>query len=91
MYFQIIVVRIIYDYVSLRYFNAAGADPDADIGELHNPETHLIPLILDAASGYRDNIKIFGTDYNTPDGTCIRDYVHVTDLATCPFKSTPIS
>ena len=75
------------NYVSLRYFNAAGADPDSEIGELHNPETHLIPLILDAASGERDNIKIFGTDYNTPDGTCIRDYVHVTDLADAHVKA----
>ena len=68
-------------YVSLRYFNAAGADPDAQIGEDHEPETHLIPLILDVALGKRDNIKIFGTDYETPDGTCIRDHIHVTDLA----------
>ncbi len=68
-------------YVSLRYFNAAGADPDAEIGEVHEPETHLIPLVLDVALGKRDNIKIFGTDYKTPDGTCIRDYVHVIDLA----------
>ncbi|MGB9937155.1 MAG: UDP-glucose 4-epimerase GalE [Methanobacterium sp.] len=68
-------------YASLRYFNAAGADPDCEIGELHNPETHLIPLVLDAASGEREDIKIFGNDYDTPDGTCIRDYIHVTDLA----------
>ncbi|MGZ7119956.1 MAG: UDP-glucose 4-epimerase GalE [Methanobacterium sp.] len=68
-------------YVSLRYFNAAGADPEGEIGELHHPETHLIPLILDAAIGKREDIKIFGADYNTPDGTCIRDYIHVTDLA----------
>jgi len=68
-------------FVSLRYFNAAGADPDAEIGEDHDPETHLIPLTLDAAAGKKENIKIFGTDYDTPDGTCIRDYVHVTDLA----------
>ncbi len=68
-------------YVSLRYFNAAGADPEGEIGELHDPETHLIPLILDVAAGKRNDIKIFGTDYNTPDGTCIRDYIHVTDLA----------
>jgi UDP-glucose-4-epimerase GalE len=68
-------------YVSLRYFNAAGADPDAEIGEDHDPETHLIPLILDAAAGKRAQIEIFGTDYDTPDGTCIRDYIHVTDLA----------
>jgi UDP-glucose-4-epimerase GalE len=68
-------------YTSLRYFNAAGADPDAEIGEDHNPETHLIPLILDVALGKRDYLEIFGTDYDTPDGTCIRDYIHVTDLA----------
>jgi UDP-glucose-4-epimerase GalE len=68
-------------YVSLRYFNAAGADPDAEIGEDHNPETHLIPLVLDAALGKRDHVEIYGTDYDTPDGTCIRDYIHVTDLA----------
>ena len=68
-------------YVSLRYFNAAGADPDAEIGEDHDPETHLIPLVLDAAAGRSENVKIFGTDYDTPDGTCIRDYVHVSDLA----------
>jgi len=74
-------------YVSLRYFNAAGADPEGDIGERHNPETHLIPLILDAAIGKRDDIKIFGTDYSTPDGTCIRDYIHVTDLADAHIKA----
>ncbi len=68
-------------YVALRYFNACGADVEADIGESHNPESHLIPLILDAAIGKREDIKIFGTDYPTEDGTCIRDYVHVTDLA----------
>jgi UDP-glucose-4-epimerase len=68
-------------YASLRYFNAAGADPDSEVGELHGPETHLIPLILDVAAGRREDIKIFGTDYDTPDGTCIRDYIHVTDLA----------
>jgi UDP-glucose 4-epimerase len=68
-------------YASLRYFNAAGADPDAEIGELHDPETHLIPLVLDVAAGKREDVKIFGTDYDTPDGTCIRDYIHVTDLA----------
>ncbi|MBI5561762.1 MAG: UDP-glucose 4-epimerase GalE [Deltaproteobacteria bacterium] len=67
--------------VKLRYFNAAGADPDAEIGEDHDPETHLIPLVLDAAAGRRTNITIFGEDYDTPDGTCIRDYVHVYDLA----------
>ena len=68
-------------FVVLRYFNAAGADPDGEIGENHNPETHLIPLILDAASGRREDIKVFGTDYDTPDGSCIRDYIHVMDLA----------
>ena len=67
--------------ISLRYFNAAGADPDAEIGELHRPETHLIPLILDVAAGDRPWIEVFGDDYDTPDGTCIRDYIHVTDLA----------
>jgi UDP-glucose 4-epimerase len=69
------------NYISLRYFNAAGADPDAEVGEDHNPETHLIPLVLDVAAGKRKTIKVFGTDYATPDGTCIRDYIHVTDLA----------
>lgn len=68
--------------VSLRYFNAAGADALARTGERHNPETHLIPLLLQVANGSRPNIAIFGTDYSTNDGTCIRDYVHVTDLAT---------
>lgn len=69
-------------FVVLRYFNAAGADPDGEIGESHNPETHIIPLVLDAASGKREDIKVFGTDYDTPDGSCVRDYVHVYDLAT---------
>ncbi len=68
-------------WAALRYFNAAGADPDCQIGEDHDPETHLIPLVLDAASGRRTDVTIFGTDYDTPDGTCIRDYVHVDDLA----------
>ena len=67
--------------VALRYFNAAGADPDTEIGEDHDPETHLIPLVLDAALGKRPSITVFGDDYDTPDGTCIRDYIHVTDLA----------
>jgi len=66
---------------SLRYFNAAGADPEGDIGEMHEPETHLVPLVLKATTGERERITIFGNDYATPDGTCIRDYVHVTDLA----------
>ncbi|NLI10650.1 MAG: UDP-glucose 4-epimerase GalE [Elusimicrobia bacterium] len=68
-------------YVNLRYFNAAGADPDAEIGEWHNPETHLIPLAIDAALGKRDSLTVFGTDYPTKDGTCVRDYIHVNDLA----------
>lgn len=63
-----------------RYFNVAGADPEAEVGEHHRPETHLIPLILDAVDGRRDALTIYGTDYPTPDGTCIRDYVHVMDL-----------
>jgi UDP-arabinose 4-epimerase len=67
--------------VSLRYFNAAGSDPDGDLGEMHTPETHLIPLVLFAALGYKPSIEIFGDDYPTPDGTCVRDYVHVSDLA----------
>ena len=67
--------------ISLRYFNAAGADADGEIGEDHDPETHLIPLVLQTAAGKRPNITIYGTDYDTPDGTCIRDYVHVSDLA----------
>ncbi len=64
----------------LRYFNAAGADPDGELGERHIPETHLIPLILQAASGRRDDIKVFGDDYPTDDGTCVRDYIHINDL-----------
>ena len=70
-----------WEYVAFRYFNAAGADPDGMIGEDHHPETHLIPLVLYTALGKRDTITIFGDDYDTPDGTCIRDYIHVTDLA----------
>lgn len=71
-----------YDFksISLRYFNAAGADTAGQLGERHEPETHLIPLVLRAASGRTPNIKVFGRDYTTPDGTCIRDYVHVSDL-----------
>ncbi len=68
-------------YIALRYFNAAGADKDGLIGESHDPETHLIPLILKAIKGDLPDIKVFGTDYETPDGTCIRDYIHVEDLA----------
>ncbi|MCC6720482.1 MAG: UDP-glucose 4-epimerase GalE [Acetobacteraceae bacterium] len=66
---------------SLRYFNAAGADPEGRLGEDHRPETHLVPLAIDAMLGRRDELAVFGTDYPTPDGTCIRDYIHVTDLA----------
>ncbi|MCM1122219.1 MAG: UDP-glucose 4-epimerase GalE [Eubacterium sp.] len=87
---KLMVERIFKDYgmayglkfVIFRYFNAAGADPDGEIGESHNPETHLIPLILDAASGKKEDIKVFGTDYETEDGSCVRDYIHVYDLAT---------
>lgn len=68
-------------YMALRYFNAAGADADGEFGEDHTPETHLIPLIMAAAAGLRPDVQIFGTDYPTPDGTCVRDYIHVTDLA----------
>ena len=68
-------------YVALRYFNAAGADESGEIGEDHSPETHLIPLVLKTALGKRPHITVFGTDYDTIDGTCIRDYIHVTDLA----------
>lgn len=92
---KLMVERIFEDYskaygiefVVLRYFNAAGADPEGEIGESHTPETHLIPLVLDAASGKRQDIKVFGTDYNTPDGSCIRDYIHVYDLATAHLSA----
>ena len=66
--------------VIFRYFNVAGADPDGEVGEFHQPETHLVPLMLDAIDGKRDALTVFGTDYDTPDGTCIRDYVHLMDL-----------
>jgi UDP-glucose 4-epimerase len=69
------------NHVIFRYFNVAGADPDGEIGEQHRPETHLIPLMLDAVAGKRPALTVFGTDYPTPDGTCLRDYVHVADLA----------
>jgi UDP-glucose 4-epimerase len=83
-----IIEQVLADYdkafdfrsVCLRYFNAAGADPEGQLGERHDPETHLIPLILQAASGRRENIHVFGRDYDTPDGTCIRDYIHIVDL-----------
>ena len=67
-------------HVVFRYFNVAGADPEGEVGEFHRPETHLVPLMLDAIDGKRDALTIYGTDYDTPDGTCIRDYVHVCDL-----------
>jgi UDP-glucose 4-epimerase len=74
--------EVAYDlrHVIFRYFNVAGCDPAGEVGEFHQPETHLIPLMLDAIEGKRDALTIFGTDYDTPDGTCIRDYVHVCDL-----------
>ncbi|MBD2292093.1 UDP-glucose 4-epimerase GalE [Anabaena sphaerica FACHB-251] len=86
---KLMVERILSDFdvayglksVRFRYFNAAGADPSGLLGEDHNPETHLIPLVLQTALGKRESISIFGTDYPTPDGTCIRDYIHVSDLA----------
>lgn len=74
-------------YVSLRYFNAAGADSELEIGESHNPEWHILPLIFDAATGKKDNVTIFGADYDTPDGTCIRDYIHVSDIARAHAKA----
>jgi len=85
---KLMVERVLQDYasthklhsVSLRYFNACGADPEGELGEMHDPETHLIPLILQAGSGRRENIDIYGSDYPTSDGTCIRDYIHVSDL-----------
>lgn len=73
--------------ISLRYFNAAGADPQGDIGELHAPETHLIPLVIEAALGHSEQISIFGDNYTTKDGTCIRDYIHVTDLADAHIRA----
>src|SRR5712691_2719139 len=73
--------------VALRYFNAAGADPEGEIGEAHDPETHLIPLIIDAALGQRPAVHVMGTDYPTPDGTAIRDYIHVEDLADAHLKA----
>ena len=74
-------------YVSLRYFNACGAHPNGKIGEAHNPETHLIPLILQVPNGQREDVKIFGDDYDTKDGTCVRDYIHVNDLADAHLKA----
>ena len=74
----------------LRYFNAAGADPEGRLGEAHDPETHLIPLVIDAALGRRPEIAVFGRDWPTPDGTCIRDYVHVADLADAHLRVLPV-
>lgn len=76
--------------VSLRYFNAAGADPDGELGERHEPETHLIPLVLQAASGRRRHISVFGRDYDTPDGTCIRDYIHIMDLCEAHWQAVQL-
>lgn len=76
-----------FGYAALRYFNAAGANPNGDIGEDHDPESHLIPIVLEVALGKRDKITVFGDDYPTPDGTCIRDYVHVDDLASAHLKA----
>ncbi len=85
---KLMIEQVLEDYdrayglksVCLRYFNAAGADPEGELGERHDPETHLIPLVLQAASGRRADIAVFGRDYDTPDGTCIRDYIHINDL-----------
>lgn len=74
-------------YAALRYFNAAGDDPDGEIGECHQPETHLIPSIIEAALGQREALQIFGDDFDTPDGTCLRDYIHVCDLASAHRKA----
>lgn len=74
-------------YVSLRYFNAAGADDSAEIGESHNPEPHLIPIVLEVANGKREKVFVFGNDYDTADGTCIRDYIHVNDLSDAHVKA----
>ena len=74
-------------WMALRYFNAAGAAPDGSLGEEHTPETHLIPLLIQAALGQRPEVEIFGTDYPTPDGTAVRDYVHVSDLASAHLKA----
>ncbi len=92
---KLMIERILQDYdraynlrsISLRYFNAAGADMEGEIGEDHNPETHLIPLVLQAAAGISPCITVFGDDYDTPDGTCIRDYIHVDDLADAHVKA----
>lgn len=90
---KLIIEQVFKDYqvayglkhISLRYFNAAGALEDGSIGESHNPETHLIPLVLQAIKGEREHIEVFGTDYDTHDGTCVRDYIHVNDLASAHY------
>ena len=92
---KLVIEQVLQDYSSayglgcavLRYFNAAGADPSAEIGEDHTPETHLIPLVLQVALGQRRQIDVFGTNYPTPDGTCVRDYIHVNDLASAHVKA----
>jgi UDP-glucose 4-epimerase len=92
---KLVIEHALTDYVNaygfsaaaLRYFNAAGASPDGDIGEDHDPESHLIPLVLQTALGQRKSIGVFGDDYPTPDGTCIRDYIHVDDLASAHLKA----
>jgi UDP-arabinose 4-epimerase len=92
---KLVVERMLADFgavhdlrsIVLRYFNAAGADLDGEIGEDHDPETHLIPIVLDVAAGRRESVTIFGNDYDTPDGTCVRDYVHVNDLANAHVKA----
>ncbi len=76
-----------FGYAAFRYFNASGASPDGDIGEDHDPETHLIPIILQVALGQRESVSVFGNDYPTPDGTCIRDYIHVDDLADAHIRA----
>ncbi|HEY1722418.1 MAG TPA: UDP-glucose 4-epimerase GalE [Magnetospirillaceae bacterium] len=94
---KLVCERILQDFsaaygiraLSLRYFNAVGADPEGQIGEAHIKETHLIPLVLAAASGHRPSVTVYGTDYPTPDGTCIRDYVHVSDLAAAHVLGIP--
>jgi UDP-glucose-4-epimerase GalE len=92
---KLMIEQILKDYdtaygmkhIILRYFNAAGADPEGELGEVHDPETHLIPLAISAAMGLRPHLEIFGNDYPTVDGTAVRDYVHVSDLATAHVKA----
>ncbi len=92
---KLLIEQVLKDYdrayglkhINLRYFNAAGADPEGDIGELHQPETHLIPLVISAAMGLLPEIRVYGTDYHTKDGTCVRDYIHVMDLADAHIRA----